>query len=233
MYNVEGFEFETKEQALQAKKEVEGVRYIKAQMQLDDPEVVRRLYQKLISQNVFETPVGLSFLSELQQYIQAHESANRSVIKMPSHVEPELFRESEVGDEFATEKEAEEAREARKEAIRQEKENIRKAKQMEKTSNEAFLENQVMREKNEIERNHKKQIEKYRKRFQISLFFAIVFAVAVIGMFVITFISKDNVNILNYENAIIDKYESWEADLREREEAIKQKEAELGITGEE
>ena len=44
MYNVEGFEFETKEQALQAKKEVEGVRYIKAQMQLDEPEVVRRLY---------------------------------------------------------------------------------------------------------------------------------------------------------------------------------------------
>lgn len=233
MYNVEGFEFETKEQALQAKKEVEGVRYIKAQMQLDDPEVVRRLYQKLIAQNVFETPVGLSFLSELKQYLQANDSASKSVIKMPSHVEPELFHESVDGDGFATEKEAEEAREARKEAIRQEKENIRKAKQMEKTSNEAFLENQVMREKKATEHNQKKLIEKYRRRFQISLFFAIVFAVAVVGMFVITFVSKDNVNILNYENAIIDRYESWETELEEREAAIQQKESELGITGEE
>ena len=32
MYRVEGFDFETKEEALQAKKEVEGVRYIKEQM---------------------------------------------------------------------------------------------------------------------------------------------------------------------------------------------------------
>ena len=89
MYNVEGFEFETKEQALQAKKEAEGVRYIKAQMQLDDPEVVLRLYQKLVAQNVFETPIGMSFLSELQDYIQANDPAMKSVIQMPTHVDPE------------------------------------------------------------------------------------------------------------------------------------------------
>ena len=65
------------------------------------------------------------------------------------------------------------------------------------------------------------------------MFFAIVFAVAVIGMFAITFMSKDNVTILNYENALIDRYESWESELQEREDAIQQKEAELGITGEE
>ena len=233
MYRVEGFDFETKEEALQAKKEVEGVRYIKEQMQLDDPEVVLRLYQKLVAQNVFETPIGMSFLSELQELIQANSSMKHGVISMTSHVEPELLHKESGPTDFASEKEAEEEREARKEAIRQEKENIRKAKQMEKTSNEAFLENQVMREKNDIERNQKKQIEKYRKRFHISLFFAIVFAVAVIGMFAITFMSKDNVTILNYENALIDRYESWESELQEREDAIQQKEAELGITREE
>lgn len=233
MYNVEGFEFETKEQALQAKKEAEGVRYIKAQMQLDDPEVVLRLYQKLVAQNVFETPIGMSFLSELQDYIQANDPAKKSVIQMPSHVDPELYLDKTETPDFASEKEAEEEREARKEAIRQEKENIRKVKQLEKTSNEAFLENQIMREKNSIELKQKKLIEKYRRRFQVSLFFAIVFAIAVIGMFTITFLSKDNVNILNYENAIIDRYESWENELQEREAAIQKKEAELGITGEE
>ena len=36
-------------------------------------------------------------------------------------------------------------------------------------------------------------------------------------------------NIINYENALVDKYESWESQLNDREAAIQQKEAELGI----
>lgn len=230
MYNVEGFEFETKEQALQAKKEVEGVRYIKSQMQLDDLDVVRRLYQKLIAQNVFETPIGLAFLSELKEHIQSHSFNSQDEISMSS-VEAVDFKSVENAQAFfAEEKEVEVEREARKEAFRQEKENIRRAKNMEKTSNAAFRENQMMREQNSAEHKQKKLLEKYRKSFQISLFFAIVFAVVVVGMFIITFLSKDNVNIINYENKLIDRYEAWEQELQQREEAIKQKEAELGIT---
>ena len=230
MYNIEGFEFETKEQALQAKKEVEGVRYIKSQMQLDDIEVVRRLYQKLIAQNVFETPIGLAFLSELKECIQSGSVTSNADFSMPSVEAVKLESPEDAQALFAEEKEVEEEREARKEAFRQEKENIRRAKNMEKTSNEAFRENQLMREQNSAEHKQKKLLERYQRRFQVSLFFAIVLAVVVVGMFAITFLSKDNVNIINYENKLIDRYEAWEQDLKAREEAIKQKEAELGIT---
>lgn len=36
------------------------------------------------------------------------------------------------------------------------------------------------------------------------------FALGIIGMLVITWLSEDNVTILNYENKVIDKYEIWE-----------------------
>ena len=49
-------------------------------------------------------------------------------------------------------------------------------------------------------------------------------------MFLIT-IKSDNPNILNYKEAIINEYASWEEELNAREEAIKEKEKELEDTG--
>ena len=41
--------------------------------------------------------------------------------------------------------------------------------------------------------------------------------------------SGNNANILNYRNAIVDEYASWEQELTEREKAVREKEQELGI----
>ena len=40
MYVVAGFEFQTKEEARQAKKESDGIRYIKDQTDMSDPDTV-------------------------------------------------------------------------------------------------------------------------------------------------------------------------------------------------
>lgn len=55
-----------------------------------------------------------------------------------------------------------------------------------------------------------------------------VLVLAVIGMFIITLTGK-NENIINYKNAITNQYAEWEQELNEREEVIRQKEAELEI----
>lgn len=55
-----------------------------------------------------------------------------------------------------------------------------------------------------------------------------VLAVMVIVMFIITLTGK-NENIINYKNAITNQYAEWEQDLTNREAAIREKEAELGI----
>ena len=48
-------------------------------------------------------------------------------------------------------------------------------------------------------------------------------------MFLVNYLTGNSVNVFNYENALIDKYESWENNLKEREAAIREKENELGI----
>ncbi len=45
-------------------------------------------------------------------------------------------------------------------------------------------------------------------------------------MFMIA-VNSDNPNILNYETTIINKYASWDQELTERENKIREKEAEL------
>ena len=78
-----------------------------------------------------------------------------------------------------------------------------------------------------VSKNRRKENRDYQKLFHISTFFAVVFALGIIGMLVITWLSKDNVTILNYENKVIDKYEIWEKQLDERESQLKEQESQL------
>ncbi len=70
MHSIGGFSFNTEEAAQKAQKELEGIAYIKENTKMDNPDVVLKLYQKLIMDNLFETPVGFVFLKELQDYLK-------------------------------------------------------------------------------------------------------------------------------------------------------------------
>lgn len=69
MINVDGFLFEDEETAQLARKEEEGIRFIKQRTALDNPEIVLKLYKKLLEQELFVTPVGVRFLTELQNIL--------------------------------------------------------------------------------------------------------------------------------------------------------------------
>jgi hypothetical protein len=62
----------------------------------------------------------------------------------------------------------------------------------------------------------------------ISVMINIVLVIAIIAMFVIT-LNADQPNVLNYEKVLTDKYASWEQQLTERENAVREKERELNI----
>lgn len=64
----------------------------------------------------------------------------------------------------------------------------------------------------------------FRPRFRVSFVINILLVLIVAGMFAVTATSK-NVNIINYENALIEKYENWESQLTEKEEQLKEREA--------
>lgn len=69
------------------------------------------------------------------------------------------------------------------------------------------------------------QIKNY---FAVSFFLNILFALIIVGMFVISFRS-DIPNILNYRTAIINEYAEWEQELSEREAAVREAERNLQI----
>lgn len=64
--------------------------------------------------------------------------------------------------------------------------------------------------------------------FPMSIMLNVVLTVAIIAMFVIT-LQADQPNILNYERALTDRYATWEQELTEREQIIREKERELKL----
>lgn len=67
-----------------------------------------------------------------------------------------------------------------------------------------------------------------KRKFTVSVFLNIFLALLVAGMFFVA-MTGSNPNILNYQNAVLNKYASWEQELMEREKAVREKEQELGI----
>ena len=72
------------------------------------------------------------------------------------------------------------------------------------------------------------QQQKTVQLLPLSLIGNALLVIAVIAMFVITLMS-DVPNILNYENALLNKYSTWEQELTEREQTIRGKEREMKI----
>ena len=70
--------------------------------------------------------------------------------------------------------------------------------------------------------------EKKAGYLQISVCFNLLLTLLVIMMFVIT-MKSDNPNILNYKNQILNEYASWEQELTERENRVREKERELSM----
>ena len=193
MYKVGNYEFETQAQADVAQKELEGVRYIRSQTNMDDPDVVFQLYNSLILKEVFVTPVGFDFLRQLQEYLNTIPYIkNEDILPIPVY-RPELVEEDDPKREKQVRDRAQKRRQKKAKELRAQK---------------------------------KRKNRDYHGAYLVSTFFAVVFALVIAGMFAITYLSDDNVNILNYENAIIDKYEDWQKALDKREKQLDERESE-------
>lgn len=83
--------------------------------------------------------------------------------------------------------------------------------------------------RNRVAPSKKKDRDKEKERFTLSVLLNVMLVLAIIAMFVISFLS-DQPNIVNYERAITDKYASWEQELNQREQIIREKERELKLS---
>ena len=179
MINVSGFLFEDEEVAAQARREEEGVRFIKEKSSLKSTEAVLKLYTTILQQNLFQTPVGLRFLMELQGMLL---DSGMNKDEIPVLDVALSAKQSKPRQKF----------------------------------------HPVKRLNSKVESGGG-----YKQAFYVALFFAIVFGISVVGMFVIAEVSSNNINIINYEEKLIDKYEQWHNDLEDKEQQLKDWEKEL------
>lgn len=190
MYKVSGLLFEDETTAEQARKEVEGIRYIRERSSLSNPQSVLKLYKTLLEQKLFMTPVGLGFLLELQEIL--YDATDVDVEEIPA-IDTTAFLTSVP-------------------VIKDEGEPLRRKEQESKA---------IAAEK--------KKTQQYKHAFHVSAFFAVVFGLSVLGMFLIMELSGNSTTILNYREKIINEYEVWEQELKAEEERLKEWAEELEL----
>lgn len=194
-YEAGGFVFRTKKEAELAQREIEGTKYLRQKLDMENPNAVFSIYQNLIEQDLFETPVGYCFLKELRDYLlMIPVISNEEVLAIPIRY-PQTEEEE------------------KKQKKEQKKEEQRKERQKEK-------------EKAKNRKEQKKEGKNYKGRCQFFMVTSLILLISVVSMMLLA-ATSDNVNILNYENKLIDKYSSWEQELEEREQAVKEQEQAL------
>ena len=83
-YEAGGFVFRTKKEAELAQREIEGTKYLRQKLDMENPNAVFSIYQNLLEQDLFETPVGYCFLKELRDYLLMIPAiSNEEVLAIP------------------------------------------------------------------------------------------------------------------------------------------------------
>jgi len=68
-FTVAGYKFATKEEAQDAKDELNAIKYLSSKTDGKDPKQVYMLYNQILDKQLFNTPVGIDYLKELQQFL--------------------------------------------------------------------------------------------------------------------------------------------------------------------
>lgn len=186
-YEVGGFAFTNEKAMEKAAKELEGAHYVRNGIDRNDPQMIFQVYCQMIEQQIFETPLGYTFLYELQEYLRANPTIHNEEI--PSI--PVISMENSEAKSRA------------------------KTNQPEKQP--------ATKTRTRVVRKTKETNVDYKVWFRTSSCIGVILLIIVIGMFAVT-ATSDNINIVNYENALIEKYESWETKLNEKEDRLRERE---------
>ena len=90
VYVVEGFAFTSESEAEQAKKEQDGIKYIKEKTNMSNPEIVLQIYNKMVREKMFVTSVGYAYLYDLQEYLRTNPQINDDDILPIEVIHPSL-----------------------------------------------------------------------------------------------------------------------------------------------
>lgn len=224
---VDGFVFTDEKTAKKACQEEESIQYVKDRLDMENPRMVLEMYHKLVAEQVFETPVGLMYLKDLQNYLlMTPELADEDItaIILPGMEgarepqedaagKPEASQEETSGQPGVQKAMTPQAAARRQETLEWYAEKLEESRQQERLSDYR-------------RRRAEERAETSRKRLRLSLLFSLFLILVTIGVGAIT-MTDSHPNIINYENKLIEKYQNWENDLENREQVLKEREAEM------
>ena len=200
-YNIGGYIFDDENKAKKAAKELKAVEYILGQIRDSDENAVLTVYKKLLNQRMFSTEIGMSFLSQLRQNLLDSE------VFTPEDIPP-VYSLEEPPKDVTPEEKTEDTNSSSDEKVSKAKKEKADKKVVAKVTNDSS------------------EIKRLKAINKVLLILCIALLLCVLGMFYVS-TTINSPTILDYEEKLIDKYSSWEQDLTEREEAIKEKEQEL------
>lgn len=186
VYVVGGIGFTDMESAKIAQNELKRIEVLDEKMDYNNIESVAVVYEKALQNQIFKTPVGISYMMRMQNHLVQN--------KYPGISDKPILVNMNYSKNV-TEKDS------------NEKDEIWKARleDSRRLTNEAH------------------------ERLRISILGNLILAALVVILFIISQ-TGNNPTVLNYKTNIINEYSQWQKQLEEREETIRQKEAELGIT---
>lgn len=200
-YNIGGYIFDDENKAKKAAKELKAVEYILGQIRDSDEKAVLTVYNKLLNQRMFSTEIGMSFLAQLRQNLLDSE------VFTPEDIPP-VYSLEEPPKDVTPEEKTEDTNSSSDEKVSKAKKEKADKKVVAKVTNDSS------------------EIKRLKAINKVLLILCIALLLCVLGMFYVS-TTINSPTILDYEEKLIDKYSSWEQDLTEREEAIREKEQEL------
>ncbi len=222
---VNGFCFEDERDGRTAEKEAEAIRYIKARTNLKSPEAVWNVYTKLVDNQVFETPVGLSFLHELYDILLAFDKVTENSIPKIN-----VKRNTGSSNERRTDEQQVLASASLPAGTEENKikEEVEKAMEP-KVPDETLRDDAELQEKRmvwahdaEFERQ-KRKLEVNKNQIRNLKIVIFMLAAGFIALLLVVYFSDDS-KFVNVETKVINQYSEWEQNLKDKEAELNERE---------
>lgn len=175
---VSGYRFGSYQDAGLADEELKKIEYFRKRVDGLTPQNLLAVYDRLLDEKIFKTPLGWEYLREIQGRLYKTGMPEDMVRPIPMYMTFSHDMEEDT-----------------------EKSKVRQR----------------------IRPSRKK---KNNNPLRVSVLLNIFLVILVLLMFVIT-LKSDNPNILNYKQTLTDRYATWEQELSQREQKIREKELEL------
>ena len=197
-----GFAFQDAEEGDKASHELEAVEYIEDTMNWKDSDQVLKLYLQILDSGMFTTPVGLSFLRDIQRRLL--DGGQIDPYQIPDVPVPVTFGHVVAGIV---------------------------AKQDNAELKETDVMNSSEEDETALRLRDSDRLLKHRRNIQMQKVMIGILVIMVILMFVISLTGRAP-TILNYRSKVQNEYSEWEEELKAREDLIQEREHELGISEE-